>query len=399
MTRRRQQAESALNLFDIVSSSESDHAASPVILEAESVQTLLHEPSSPAPSGEILVLPEIDDVCLDDEISDTPPKPFGNLTNPSSHSGYPLWLGAIHITHVEGPELTQFDRQIWTYLVALAYERMSTADEHRVTYKAIREQISERMVLVHEDGERVVRRASSAGHESNDRIRESITKLQKTIVAWDIFREDNRSKALKAGERQSQLLGSAGFEYQYDENGERVLLYSFPVHLRPLLSNPQTYSYLRTRVVFSFTSLYALRLYESLQRHADRRVKPWRVTLDVEKLRLLLGVKPGQLAGFGNLKQRALDPALEQINAFAEFDVACDFVRGTGRGAPVKEIVLTISAKSETAAVRALYDANKTKAERMALLRGAAAERDCAPTLPGLETPGLKRVSKFSPST
>jgi hypothetical protein len=357
-----------------------------------------------------------DEVNLDDTLPDVGliPKVFGNLANPKSHSGYPLWLGAVHVAYAEGPELTVQDRQIWTYLVALAYETMNTADDHRVTYRAIREQLAERMeIAADEDGNQVTRRAIGPGHDSYERIKDSVLKLMKTIVVWDVFKEDKRSEKVFSGQRFSQLLGSGGYD-TIDAGNERMLVYSFPLHLRPLLGNPQTYSYLRTRVVFSFTSIYALRLYEALQRHADRRIKPWRVTLDIPKLRLLLGIKDGQLEGFARIKQRALDPALEQINAFAEFDVDYDVKRGSGRGAPVTEITLTVRAKSETAAVRALYDADKVarekskeqkeirraekeaaeiaEIERLNAARPAATSRDGEALVKG------KRRSKFTPA-
>lgn len=336
-----------------------------------------------------------------------PPKIFGNLISPTSHSGYPLWLGAVHVTHISGPELTHLDRQIWTYLVARAYNRIGLDDEHRIPYVEIREQMNERMVLVAgEDGNKSVRRATSGGHESNDRIREAIAKLQKTIVAWDIFDEDERTsqsikplakpgrppKGVKRGDRQSQLLGSTGHDYGH--GGERVLLYSFPVHLRSLLSNPTTFSYLRTRVVFSFTSQYALRLYETLQRYADRRIKPWLLRVDVDRLRLLIGIREGQLQGFGRLWQRALQPALEQINAFAEFEVACEVHRGNGRGSPVEGVTLTVRPKSEAAAVQTLYDAGPA-ARRNRRAVPDVADRQAEAAVGA--TAKTKRISRFKP--
>lgn len=70
--------------------------------------------------------------------------------------------------------------------------------------------------------------------------------------------------------------------------------------------------------IANFTSYYAMRLYELLMQFKD---KGWR-TISIEDLRSALGIGEAEYPRIANLKARAIDVAVAQINEFSEWKVS-----------------------------------------------------------------------------
>lgn len=70
--------------------------------------------------------------------------------------------------------------------------------------------------------------------------------------------------------------------------------------------------------IAEFSSYYAVRLYELLMQFKD---KGWR-TISIEDLRAALGVAPNEYPRIGDLKRRAIDVAIAQINELTEWKVS-----------------------------------------------------------------------------
>ena len=73
--------------------------------------------------------------------------------------------------------------------------------------------------------------------------------------------------------------------------------------------------------MFAFTSKYALALYEMGEKRRNMQFR-WTETFELNELRELLGVKPGELTTFGNLNAWCLKPAAQEVNGLADFGVA-----------------------------------------------------------------------------
>ena len=80
-------------------------------------------------------------------------------------------------------------------------------------------------------------------------------------------------------------------------------------------------------VVRAFQSKYGVRLYENLESVANLRVPEW--VVEVEDLRVLLGVGD-KLKGWGSFYRRAMEPALDEVNEFADFSVDWQVARQRG---------------------------------------------------------------------
>jgi plasmid replication initiation protein len=96
------------------------------------------------------------------------------------------------------------------------------------------------------------------------------------------------------------------------------LTYSFDPKLVPLLRDSSVFGKLEIAVMHSFTTKYALALYETLARRV-RLHNRFFEDFELEAFRDLLGVPDGKLTTFSNLKLRAITPAVDEINALASF--------------------------------------------------------------------------------
>ena len=83
-----------------------------------------------------------------------------------------------------------------------------------------------------------------------------------------------------------------------------------------LLQDPEQYGRIRTQVLLSLSSKYAISLYEVLTTIINRKKSELRLTL--EQLRQILRIPEDKLGKWSHIKMRDLDPAVEELNVRAE---------------------------------------------------------------------------------
>ena len=83
---------------------------------------------------------------------------------------------------------------------------------------------------------------------------------------------------------------------------------------------------LKRQAVLAFTSRYALRLYEMIALRKNMQHKASEV-FELAELRDRLGVPAGKLPSWNNLKQKALNPAIAEVNQFSGFTVSYELVK------------------------------------------------------------------------
>ncbi|MEL6521045.1 MAG: replication initiation protein [Pseudomonadota bacterium] len=147
-------------------------------------------------------------------------------------------------------------------------------------------------------------------HNSNERVEDTVEKLMKTIA---------RCKMPDGSITRFQLLGGNNMGDPTRPRGE--LTYSFDKRLIAAVKDSISFGKLEIAVMAAFSSKYALALYEHVARRVNLRNR-FSEEYSVEELREILDVQPGQLKAFGNFKQRAITPALEEVNLWAPFNVS-----------------------------------------------------------------------------
>lgn len=156
-------------------------------------------------------------------------------------------------------------------------------------------------------------------HQGNERVEDSIIALMKTIVTVRQADGATTRVALLGGNDMGDSTRTRGY-----------LTYSFDKRLAPLLGDSIVFGKLELAVLQSFTTKYGLALYEAL----SRRVRLQYVTfedLEVSVLRDILGVPEGKLASFGNLRQKAIEPAVAEVSALAPFGCQIEPIERAGR--------------------------------------------------------------------
>jgi plasmid replication initiation protein len=146
---------------------------------------------------------------------------------------------------------------------------------------------------------------STTDLKSDGQTKQTLRHLQQTLIV---------SVQANGDEVTSQLLGSTRIK----PNGD--LTYSFPVELADLLKDSSVFAKLDLEVMKSFSSKYAFALYEEVSRRIGLSYK---ITeeLTVQGLRDLLGVEDGKLITHHNLRTKALEPALSEVNSITPYQV------------------------------------------------------------------------------
>jgi hypothetical protein len=194
-------------------------------------------------------------------------------------------------------------------------------------------------------------------HDSNDRIRPSLRRFQQTLVAARL--PDGKTRTV-------QLLGATDMDEEDREDG--ILVYDFHPKLIELLRDSELYARMQMKVIAAFSSKYALSLYEVISARIELKHKSSEV-VDVETLRMWLGVEAGKLKRWPDFRRMALELAVREVNALSPFTVKAEPIK---RGKRIAEVRLSWAKKepfspAEKAAVR---EVNRAKAGRKARVAG-----------------------------
>src|SRR5512132_2864083 len=196
-------------------------------------------------------------------------------------------------------ELTLQDRRILNLLVEHAGPNIVTEEEHRISMTALR-----------------------GTHKGGERVRNSIVRLMTTIV--EVPAKDSNGK--RATRRGQFLADTTATDDETDPNGE--VRYSFSKTMREVIKRSQYWGRLKAYIICSFQSKYALALYEAACLRGNLQVSGQEMS--VAGFRALLGIPEGKLEAFKNMKTRAIDPAVEEVNALSDFWVEVEAIREGG---------------------------------------------------------------------
>ena len=193
-------------------------------------------------------------------------------------------------------------------------------------------------------------------HDSNDRVRASLQKLQTTLIAARM--PDGKMRTV-------QLLG--GCDIDDDDRSDGRLKYDFHRKLVPLLRRSEIYARMETKVLSSFASKYGFALYEAVALRINLRQTV--AEIDLTTLRHWLGVEDGRLDRYPDLNRFAIRPAVNEVNGLSPYSVAIEPIK---RGKKVERVRVTWAKKepfspAEQAAAR---EVNRPRVGRVARIAG-----------------------------
>jgi Initiator Replication protein len=192
---------------------------------------------------------------------------------------------------IELSPLTLQDRRIYNLLILNAWDSVTEPKEHRIHKRDLR-----------------------GSHNVNDRVGDSLLRLMGAVAQLRVERDTGDGRGPETFTRRVQLL--AGTEESARSDG--LVFYSFPAAVRGIIRESSQYARLQKQVMFAFSSKYALALYEMVQKRGNLKFKTSE-EFPLDRFRSLLGVEPNKLREFKHFKNRAVDPAVLEVNGLGEF--------------------------------------------------------------------------------
>lgn len=151
----------------------------------------------------------------------------------------------------------------------------------------------------------------NVGKESKAEFLETVHELFGTTMSLSIFN--------RLGGRATKL-GSFLADAEIDDDNMGDLRFRFSPLMRKVIEASDTWGVLSAKAVIAFRSRYSLRLYE----HVAGRINLKHMHTErfaVHELREMLAVPFGKLLLWKDLRVRALDPAVAEVNQLAGFHV------------------------------------------------------------------------------
>ena len=255
---------------------------------------------------------------------------------------------------VELSPLTLQDRRIYNLLILNAWDNITEPIEHRIHKRDLR-----------------------GSHHTSERVGDSLLRLMGAVAQLRIERDAGEGDGPETFTRRVQLL--AGTEESAKSDG--IVYYNFPAAVRGIIRESSQYARLQKQVMFAFSSKYALALYEMVQKRGNLKFKTSE-EFPVDRFRSLLGVEPEKLVEFKSFKQRAIDPAVLEVNGLGEFGCKVEPVYS---GRKVTAVRLSWWAKNLDERKASLHELRFSRVGRRARLKGEVTTiTDLAQSLPPL---------------
>lgn len=196
-------------------------------------------------------------------------------------------------------------------------------------------------------------------HISVGELETLIDELHSTTIKLKLTDEHGR-RFTKSGPFLSDV------EREEETQAQAEIRFSFSSVLRQAIANSTHWAIISRRAVLAFESKYSLRLYTVLSLRAGLRKT--HEDFSVEDLRQILGVPSEKLTAWKNLRLRALDPAIEEINHLAGFRAS--YVPQK-QGRKVVGITLSWGQKGQDEVVEAMKELERPRVGRKVRRQGA----------------------------
>lgn len=277
----------------------------------------------------------------------------------------------VDLRFVSGNSLSLRAAKLFCLLIQEAGINVADQMQHRVPYSVLNETF----------------------HRSRDELAEAIMELHSTIVSVQLVSRKDRPY-MKSGPILSDV------EREPDTLDEAEIRFEFSPTMRRVIADSTHWASVSRRAVLSFESRYSLRLYLWLSLRANLRKVSEDVNLD--DLRNLLGVEPGKMTRWQDMRRFVLDRALAEINHLAGFRAEYQPVK---RGRRVSGVRLSWGLKGRDELMEAQKELDRPRtgrtARRAGLVDTIAQERhriaESLANAPGINRADPDHVSRYEP--
>lgn len=245
--------------------------------------------------------------------------PFRLDTDPT----VPKPRGTIEIIETGGG-LTLSDKKLFNVILAHSWDKLADATAALPPFRAATADLK--------------RAIGEETEHSNARLKSCFDRLMSVRVEFPYLSSDGE---VKEG-------GAPLLSFRALPKGKGYAEWSFPAELRPALAEPSAWARIHLAVCTSFSSKYALALYELLSVRVNLREPDWEV--DIDTFRQLLSVKNTSAnKNFGILQREVLERAVREVNELSAIECSYTPIRSPSRGRPVVALRFTIRKKERAA--------------------------------------------------
>jgi len=251
----------------------------------------------------------------------------------------------VDLRFVSGNSLSLRAAKLFCLLIQEAGIDVAEAKQHRVPYAVLNETF----------------------HKSRDELVEAIAELHSTVISVKLTSRNGRAY-VKSGPILSDV------EREAEDLSDAEIRFEFSPTLRRVIGDSTHWASVSRRAVLAFESKYSLRLYLFLSLRARLRKTAEDISLD--ELREVLSVPSNALPRWQDVKRRALDPAIAEINHLAGFHAGYMPLK---RGRRINGVRLTWGLKATDDLVKAQKELDRPRVGRIArrdgLVETIAAQR------------------------
>lgn len=223
-------------------------------------------------------------------------------------------------------------------------------------------------------------------HTSTEELVELIDELHTTTIRMHLTDTKGR-RYTKSGPILSDV------EREEETETQAEVRFEFSPAMRQAIANSTHWAVISRRAVLAFESRYALRLYTLLSLRAGLRKATEQFSDD--DLRELLGVPSGKLRRWQDLKRKAIEPALAEVNHLTGLTAGYTPIK---RGRQIIGVTLVWGVKAHDDRVAAMKELDRPKVGRKARRDGAADELVAADDMARVElAEALARAGGIDP--
>lgn len=202
-----------------------------------------------------------------------------------------------------------------------------------------------------------IRKVSGMKHHDRESLSLMFRELRAAVLTYD---DVERQRLIIGG-----LLDEALVDYRDEISGDLLVTWYFGRTFRRMAEDSNHWAILDRQTVFALSSKYAILLFQHVASLANLQRVHSR-SFSIPELRALLGVPAGKLERFSNLSQKAIKPAVDEINQISRLELTVTPVK-VGRTVAAVSISWAVKGSSETvAAARELKGHSAGRAARRA---------------------------------
>lgn len=161
-------------------------------------------------------------------------------------------------------------------------------------------------------------------------LKDCLISIQDTKIEYNLLGKD-KEEIWKRMNLISELSYIVNGRSSKDIKGERWKVWYFTISLPPTIRDsilyPSIFSKLNLFLLKNLTTKYSINLYEFLKDYERKPWWHWRISVELDILKQVVGVEENNYSAFAMFRKRVINPSLKQINKSMDIKVSYDSIK------------------------------------------------------------------------